>query len=64
MKNVTLELSDDEVEALWTYHHEEQFKCADREDYTSAEHHKRRAAYLRPSMRRFRASDSAAGGGE
>ena len=35
-------LSNDEMGALWTYHHEAELKAADRGEYTDADYHKRR----------------------
>jgi len=51
--NETVELSQDEIEALWTYHNKAQYEHARNADYSSAEHHMHRAAFFRPLMRRF-----------
>lgn len=46
----THRLSQDEITALWTYHHEEELRYADKGEYADAQHHKLRANFWRGRM--------------
>ena len=38
----------DEWDVLWHWHHDEKHRCAERQEYADAQHHKERQAAIRP----------------
>lgn len=43
-----LSLGQSEYDALWSWHHEEEFRAAGRQDYDAAKHHNQRASQIHP----------------
>ena len=53
---IALLLEPYELDALIEWHRDEQFKCAEKEDYISAADHKRRYGYLKSLIQKDVAS--------